>query len=131
MEKAPAYPADEAFLIYVSLTPTATDQWRANYNGRQVGVTKAIPFATTVLDLRCSMEMWVRGPFDYLHYYLSAPLLKRIAANHGTGPARFAASEDRHARGLEPGPRNRCWDACLAPARAGEASRCRQGGAGW
>jgi AraC-like DNA-binding protein len=82
-EKAPAYPADEAFLICVSLTPTATGQWRANYNGRQVGVTKAIPFATTVLDLRCAMEMWVRGPFDYLHYYLSAPLLNRIAVDHG------------------------------------------------
>jgi AraC-like DNA-binding protein len=29
------------------------------------------------------MEMWVRGPFDYLHYYLSASLLKRIALDNG------------------------------------------------
>jgi AraC-like DNA-binding protein len=32
------------------------------------------------------MEMWVRGPFDYLHYYLSAPLLKRIALDNGVAP---------------------------------------------
>jgi AraC-like DNA-binding protein len=25
------------------------------------------------------MEMWVRGPFDYLHYYLSDSLLKSVA----------------------------------------------------
>jgi AraC-like DNA-binding protein len=29
------------------------------------------------------MEMWVRGPFDYLHYYLSAALLKRVALDNG------------------------------------------------
>lgn len=86
-EKAPAYPADDALLICVSLTPTAIGQWRARYKGREVGVSRALPFATTVLDLLCSMEMWVRGPFDYLHYYLSAPLLKRIALDHGVSPS--------------------------------------------
>ena len=29
------------------------------------------------------MEMWVRGPFDYLHYYLSQGLLERIALDNG------------------------------------------------
>ncbi len=83
MGKAPAYPADDALLICVSLTPTAVGQWRAVYDGREVGVTRAIPFATTVLDLRQSMEMWVRGPFDYLHYYLGDPLLQRVGADNG------------------------------------------------
>src|SRR5271169_4499759 len=86
VEKAPAYPADDALLVCVSLTPTAIGQWRARYKGRDVGVTRSIPFATTVLDLLCSMEMWVCGPFDYLHYYLSAPLLKRIALDNGVAP---------------------------------------------
>jgi AraC family transcriptional regulator len=86
-EEAPAYPADDALLVCVSLTPTAIGQWRARYEGREVGVTRAIPFATTVLDLLCSMEMWVRGPFDYLHYYLSAQLLKRIALDNGVAPS--------------------------------------------
>ena len=85
-DKAPAYPADDALLVCVSLTPTAIGQWRARYQGREVGVTRAIPFATTVLDLLCSMEMWVSGPFDYLHFYLSAPLLKRIALDNGVAP---------------------------------------------
>jgi AraC family transcriptional regulator len=79
IEKAPAYPRDDAFLLCVSLTPTAVNQWRALYAGREVGVSKSIAFATTALDLRCSMEMWVRGPFDYLHYYLSDSLLKSVA----------------------------------------------------
>jgi AraC family transcriptional regulator len=79
VDKAPAYPVDDAFLVCVSLTPTAIDQWRARYKLRDVGVSRAIAFATTALDLRCPMEMWVRGPFDYLHYYLSASLLKRVA----------------------------------------------------
>src|SRR5580765_7014156 len=87
VEKAPAYPADDALLVCVSLTPTAIGQWRARYKGREVGVTSAIPFATTVLDLLCSMEMWVRGPFDYLHYYLSAPLLKKTALDNGVAPS--------------------------------------------
>jgi AraC family transcriptional regulator len=86
-EKAPAYPADDALLVCVALTPTAVGQWHARYRGREVGVTRTIPFATTVLDLLCSMEMWVRGPFDYLHYYLSAALLRRIALDNGIAPA--------------------------------------------
>ena len=86
-EKAPAYPPDQAVLICVSLTPSAVGQWKALYNGKSVGVTRAIPFATTVLDLNCKMEMWVRGPFDYLHYYLSSGLLKRIALDNGVSPS--------------------------------------------
>src|SRR5437016_7589673 len=82
MEKAPTYPPDQAILICVSLTPAAIGQWRAVYNGRSVGVTRAIPFATTFIDLSCPMEMWVRGPFDYLHYYLSRELLERIALDN-------------------------------------------------
>src|SRR5271169_3186649 len=83
MEKAPTYPPDQAVLICVSLTPAAIGQWRAIYNGRSVGVTRALPFATTFIDLSCRMEMWVRGPFDYLHYYLSRELLERIALDNG------------------------------------------------
>ena len=86
MEKAPAYPPDKAVLICVSLTPASIGQWRALYNGRQVGVTRAIPFATTFIDLNCPMEMWVRGPFDYLHYYLSTGLLERIALDNDVAP---------------------------------------------
>jgi AraC family transcriptional regulator len=82
MEKTPTYPPDQAILICVSLTPAAIGQWRALYNGRSVGVTRAIPFATTFIDLSCRMEMWVRGPFDYLHYYLSRELLERIALDN-------------------------------------------------
>src|ERR1700688_3976015 len=83
MEKAPTYPPDQAALICVSLTPSAIGQWEAFYNGKKVGVTRAIPFATTFIDLNCRMEMWVRGPFDYLHYYLSQGLLERIALDNG------------------------------------------------
>jgi AraC family transcriptional regulator len=79
MEKAPMYPPDQAILICVALTPAAIGQWKALYSGRSVGVTRAIPFATTFIDLNCRMEMWARGPFDYLHYYLSRDLLERIA----------------------------------------------------
>src|SRR5258705_2016772 len=43
------YPADNAILICVSLTPSAVGQWRARYDGREVGVTRAIPFATTYI----------------------------------------------------------------------------------
>jgi AraC family transcriptional regulator len=82
MEKAPMYPPDQAILICVALTPAAIGQWKALYDGRSVGVTRAIPFATTLIDLNCSMEMWVRGPFDYLHYYLSRNLLERIALDN-------------------------------------------------
>jgi AraC-like DNA-binding protein len=83
MEKAPVYPPDEGVLICVSLTPSAVGQWKALYNGKQVGVTRAISFATTFIDLNCHTEMWVRGPFDYLHYYLSIGLLERIAWDNG------------------------------------------------
>jgi AraC family transcriptional regulator len=83
MEKAPIYPPDEAVLICVSLTPSAMGQWNALYNGKKVGITRAIPFATTFIDLSCRMEMWVRGPFDYLHYYLSQGLLEKIALDNG------------------------------------------------
>jgi AraC-like DNA-binding protein len=82
MEKAPMYPSDQAILICVALTPAAIDQWRAIYNGTNVGVTRAIPFATTIIDLSCSMEMWVRGPFDYLHFYISRDRLERIALDN-------------------------------------------------
>src|SRR5580698_6567539 len=82
MEKAPVYPPDEAILICVSLTPAVIGQWKALYNGRSVGVTRTIPFATTFIDLNCRMEMWARGPFDYLHYYLSRELLERIALDN-------------------------------------------------
>ena len=82
MEKAPMYPPDQAILICVALTPAAIGQWKALYNGRSVGVTRAIPFATTFIDLNCRMEMWARGPFDYLHYYLSRDLLERIALDN-------------------------------------------------
>ena len=83
MEKAPVYPPDRAVLICVSLTPSAIGQWQALYNGKRVGVTRAIPFATTFIYLDCRMEMWVDGPFDYLHYYLSQGLLERIALDNG------------------------------------------------
>src|SRR5271156_6173022 len=82
MEKAPMYPPDQAILICVALTPAAIGQWKALYNGRSVGVTRAIPFATTFIDLNCRMEMWASGPFDYLHYYLSRGLLERIAVDN-------------------------------------------------
>lgn len=85
MEKAPTYPPDNAVLICVALAPASVGQWHATYNGRQVGVTRAIPFATTYIDLSLPMEMWVRGPFDYLHYYLSRALLERVALDNGLG----------------------------------------------
>jgi AraC family transcriptional regulator len=69
-------------LICVALTPAAIGQWKAIYDGRSVGVTRAIPFATTFIDLSCRMEMWVRGPFDYLHFYVSRNLLERIALDN-------------------------------------------------
>src|ERR1700732_561444 len=83
MEKEPVYPPDPAALICVSLSPSAIGQWQALYNGKSVGVTRAIPFATTFIELNCRMEMWVRGPFDYLHYYLSQGLLQRIVLDNG------------------------------------------------
>jgi AraC-like DNA-binding protein len=86
MEKAPMYPPDQAVLICVSLMPAAIGQWKAIYNGRSVGVSRAIPFATTFIDLNCRMEMWARGPFDYLHFYLSRDLLERIALDNAIAP---------------------------------------------
>jgi AraC family transcriptional regulator len=83
VQKAPEYPAERAILIWVSLSPPSVSQWHALYNGRPVGVTRSIPFATTFMDLNSQMQMWIRGPFDYLHYYLSAGLLERIAAESG------------------------------------------------
>jgi len=82
MEKAPAYPPDQAILICVSLTPVAIGQWKALYEGKSVGVTRAIPFAATFIDLSCRMEMWACGPFDYLHYYLSRDFLNRVALDN-------------------------------------------------
>lgn len=72
-------PRDEGFLLWVSLTPTAISQWRAQYNGREVGVTRSSAFATTALDLRCPTRMWSRGPFDVLHCFIAASLLERVA----------------------------------------------------
>jgi len=82
LEKTPASPAEDAYLVWVSLTPLGVGQWRARYDGRDVGVSSPRAFATTVLDLRRSMEMWSRGPFDYLHYYIARSLLARVAAEH-------------------------------------------------
>jgi len=86
-EKAPEYPRDNAILICVSLIPARLNQWHAVYDGRRVGVSQTIPFATTFIDLNCRMEMWSRGPFDYLHYYLSASLLNRISVENGIAPS--------------------------------------------
>jgi AraC family transcriptional regulator len=82
MEKAPIYPQDQAILICVALAPPVVGQWKALYNGRSVGITRPIPFATTFIDLSRRMEMWVRGPFDFLHYYLSREFLGRIALDN-------------------------------------------------
>jgi AraC family transcriptional regulator len=88
-QQTPSYPLSDAILICVSLTPTAADQWQARYKGRAVGVTRApVAFATTVLDLRCSMEMSIRGPFDLMLYYLSTSLLRRVAAENEIATAR-------------------------------------------
>ncbi len=87
MEKAPEYPPHEAILICVSLTPAAIDQWKAIYNGTPVGVTRAIPFATTFIDLKCRMEMYARGPFDYLHYYQYKAQQERNARDNNVAPS--------------------------------------------
>jgi AraC family transcriptional regulator len=86
-EEAWQYPADRAILVWVSLAPAAKEHWHGVYNGQAVGVTRAIPFATTFVDLTCRMDMWVSGPFDYVVYYLSVGLLQRIALDHGVSPA--------------------------------------------
>ena len=74
-----SFQTEDALLVWVSLTPTAIGQWRARYNGRDVGIARATAFATTTLDLRRSMEMWTRGPFDYVHYFLADSLLQKVA----------------------------------------------------
>jgi len=79
MQRAPAYPEDRAVLICVALAPTPADRWRARIAGQEVGVSRSIAFATTVIDLMEPMEMWAAGPFDYLHYYVSRDLLDRTA----------------------------------------------------
>ena len=75
-------PVDDALLVWVSLTPTAIGQWRAQYNGRSVGVTRPLAFATTALDLRRSTQMWSRGPFDSLHYFLAGSFMQRVASEN-------------------------------------------------
>ena len=82
MQRAPAYPEDRAVLICVALAPTPVDKWHARIAGREVGVSRSIAFATTVIDLMKPMEMWAAGPFDYLHYYVSRDLLDRTAAEN-------------------------------------------------
>ncbi len=69
-----------------ALAPTAVDKWKAQIAGRQVGVTRSIPFATTVIDLMIPMEMWVAGPFDYLHYCISRDLIDRVAIENKLAP---------------------------------------------
>jgi AraC family transcriptional regulator len=83
LEQAPAYRPDPALLVCVALIPTPVGQWQARYNGQQVGVASTRPFAVTVLDLQASMKMLVKGPFDYLHFYISKSFLKEIAADGG------------------------------------------------
>ncbi|MDT5120881.1 MAG: hypothetical protein QOC96_363 [Acidobacteriota bacterium] len=116
IEKAPEYRADDAVLICVSLTPSAVGQWKARYDGREVGVTRAIPFATTYIDLNCPVEMWVRGPFDYLHYYFSKELLARIALDNGVSSS-FHLQEAFFIEDLVVAQMTR---SILAPVRHGE-----------
>jgi AraC family transcriptional regulator len=82
MQRAPAYPEDRAILICVALAPTPANRWRARIAGQEVGVSRSIAFATTVIDLMKPMEMWAAGPFDYLHYYVSRNLLDRVATDN-------------------------------------------------
>jgi AraC-like DNA-binding protein len=82
MQRAPAYPEDRAVLICVALAPTPVDKWHARIAGQEVGVSRSIAFATTVIDLMKPMEMWAAGPFDYLHYYVSRDLLDRTAVEN-------------------------------------------------
>lgn len=86
LQEAPAYPADRALLVCVALAPTAVDKWKARIGGRQVGVTRSIPFATTIIDLMVPMEMCVAGPFDYLHYYISRDLIDSVAMENKLAP---------------------------------------------
>ena len=86
MQRAPTYPEDRAILICVALAPTPVDRWRARIDGQEVGVSRSIAFATTVIDLMKPMEMWAAGPFDYLHYYVSRDLLDRVATENKIAP---------------------------------------------
>lgn len=86
MQQAPAYPEDRAILVCVALAPTPADRWRARIAGREVGVSRSIAFATTVIDLMEPMEMWAAGPFDYLHFYVSRDLLDRVATENKIVP---------------------------------------------
>ena len=86
MQRAPAYPEDRAILICVALAPTPASRWRARIDGQEVGVSRSIAFATTVIDLMKPMEMWAAGPFDYLHYYVSRDLLDRVARENKIAP---------------------------------------------
>jgi hypothetical protein len=73
---APVPPPRDAFLVWVHLAPTAMGQWHARSDGRDVGVAKGAAFATSVFDLRRSVDLRIRAPFDYLHYYLAGSLLR-------------------------------------------------------
>jgi AraC-like DNA-binding protein len=86
MQQAPPYPEDRAILICVALAPTPVDRWRARIDGEEVGVSRSIAFATTVIDLMKPMEMWAAGPFDYLHFYVSRDLLDRVATENKIAP---------------------------------------------
>jgi len=83
---APLLPARDAFLVWVPLAPTALGEWHARYDGREIAVAKGIPFATTVLDLKRSVELRIRGPVDCLHYYLARSLLQRVALENEVSP---------------------------------------------
>ena len=75
MERAPAYPPDEGSPDLCLPYTLGNRSVESPLQRETVGVTRAIPFATTFIDLNRRMEMWVRGPFDYLHYYLSQGFL--------------------------------------------------------
>ena len=116
LERVTAFHTDDALLIAVSLTPMAAGQWRARYNGQEVAVTRGMAFATTVLDLNRPMEMWIRGPFDYLHYYLAASLLRRVAFENEVSAA-YELRESFHIDDLVVAQLTR---SILSPVRQGE-----------
>ena len=51
LEKAPIYPADQAVLICVSLTPSAIGQWQALYNGKRLALAVGPANADTIAFL--------------------------------------------------------------------------------
>jgi hypothetical protein len=69
LNNSPEHLVDSAILVWVSLTPASHSQWQGIYNGKTVGVTRPISFATTFVDLNRPMQMSARGPFDYMHLY--------------------------------------------------------------